>query len=131
MNAVAGRLDIDSRVASKPEPDLVSALERAVGKQPPKFREQRRERLVGSRGKRSLPQRVGELVTAGDPVAVDGQICEQEATLPARQLLLDPPPGHARGEAPAELDARRVTLGHSAKLPGGWTIQLDGLLDQL
>ena len=109
MNAVARRLDIDSRVASQPEPDLISALERAVGKQPPKFREQRRESLVGSRGKRSLPQRVDELVTPGDPVAVDVRYANRRR--PWR-------PGNS-------CSIRR------AKLPGGWTIQRDGLLDQL
>ena len=53
------------------------------------------------------PERLDELVTASGSVAIDGEVREQEATLPAGQLLLDPPPGDSGYEAPAELNPRR------------------------
>jgi hypothetical protein len=46
---------------------------------------------------------------------------EQEASLPAGQLSVDPPTGHSGGETPAELNPRPfllcVPIGHRPKLP--------------
>ena len=67
-----------------------------------------------------MPQRLGELVAADDSIAIDRQVSQQEAPLPARQLLLDSPATHAGNEVPAELDPCPVSVGlqvgHSAKL---------------
>jgi len=40
-------------------------------------------------------------------VAMDGEVREQKAPLPAGQLVLDPPAVDARDEASAQLDPRR------------------------
>ena len=121
MDSIPRRLDVHPRVASQLQPDLPAALEGAIGEHSPQLRQQRRERQFGSRGKPSRPERLGELVTAGDSIAIDGEIREQEAALAAGQLLLDSPAGHSGDEAPAELNSSPLSLwlrvGHSAKLP--------------
>jgi hypothetical protein len=52
------------------------------------------------------PERFDELVTASGSVAIDGEVREQDASLPAGHLLLDPPAGDSGYEASAELNPR-------------------------
>ena len=104
MDPIPRRLEVHSGVASELQPDLTSPDKGAVGQQSSQLREQRRERQVGSRGKLSRPQRLGDLVSTSHSIAIDGEIREQEASLPARQLLLDSPTGHSGNKGPAELN---------------------------
>lgn len=121
MDSVPRRLDVDSGVALELEPDLAASLEGAFGEQSPELRQQSRERQVGCSGRPGGPQRLGQLVAADDAIATDGEVREEAASLPARQLVLDAPAGHSNHEAPAQLNpspfALRLPLGHSAKLP--------------
>ena len=57
------------------------------------FGEQRIEPGLDRRGVWFSPQRLGNLVTWRLAMAVDDEIREQEATLPARQVALDAPAG--------------------------------------
>ena len=120
MDPVPRRLDINPRAASKLQADLAATLVCAVGEESPQLGQQRRESQAGRRGKLYLPEALGELVAAGDSIAIDRQVSEQEAPLPARQLLLDAPATDAGDELPTELDPCPVSVvlpvGHSAKL---------------
>jgi hypothetical protein len=104
MDAIPRCLEVHSRAASQLQPDLAAAGKPAVGKHFPQLREQCRESHVGRRRTAAWPKRFGELVTAGDPVAIDDQIGEQEPSLPAGELLLDSPACHSGNEASAQLD---------------------------
>jgi hypothetical protein len=53
------------------------------------------------------PERLDELVTARGSVAIDGEVREQQASLPAGHLLLNPPADDSGYEPPAELNPRR------------------------
>jgi hypothetical protein len=63
---------------------------------------------------------LGELVAAGNSIAIDREIGEQEAPLASRELLLDPQAADAGNEVPAELDPCPASVGlpfgHRAKL---------------
>ena len=97
-----------STLASRPSSSRIALRPSRApfGEQSSQLRQQRRKRQVGSRGEPARPERLDELVTAGDSVAIDGEISEQYASLPAGQLLLDPPAGDSGDEAPAELNPR-------------------------
>src|SRR5262249_27730262 len=98
MDAVARRFDVDARAGGQLEPDRVAGGEGALGQQAPQLRQQRRERRIRSRRKRSRPERLDELLTARYSVAMDSEVCEQKAALPAGQLVLDPPAVNSRDE---------------------------------
>ena len=121
MDSIPRGLDVHSRVAFQFQPDRAAALEGAFWEQAPQLRQERRQRQVGSRGQSSRPERLGELVTAGHAIAVDNEIGEQEASLPAGQISVDPPTSHSSRETPAELNPRALRLwlhiGHRSKLP--------------
>jgi predicted small metal-binding protein len=120
MYSIARGLNVHSRVASQLQTDRTAAREGALGEHAPELRQQRRERQVGRRRQPSWPERLAQLVTAGHSIAIDDEIREQHAALPAGQLPFDPPAGHSGGETPAELDPRRLVLrlriGHRSKL---------------
>src|SRR5436305_11625330 len=120
MDAIPRGLDVHSRAAFQVQPDRAAALDGALWEQAPQLRQQRRERQVGSRGKSSRPERLGELVPAGHSIAVGHEIGEEETPLPTGQISVDPPTSHPSRETPAELNPRALRLwlhiGHRPKL---------------
>ena len=117
MDAIARRLDIHPRVAWQLEADLTVTDERAGWEQSSQLREQRRQRCVRGSRQAEWPQRLGQLVAGAGAVAIDSEVREEQTALPPRQLPLDPPAGHPRHEAPAELDpSSRFLPRHNAKL---------------
>ena len=114
---LSGRdLEVDPRVVGQHQLQLRAALQHAGTERLAQPGQRGREqRLVSGRGALAAPQCLGELVAAHRPVAVQGQIGEEQATLTSAQGVFEPPSRKLHDESPAYLYAGRVTLDHAGE----------------
>jgi hypothetical protein len=114
-----GALDVDADIGTERQLDAAATPDHALAERPAQLRQQRAQRRVGRRRRALGPQSVDQLGARADAVAVAHQVREEQATLAARDSVLQSaaserdPDGAAKPYLPATFYGHRMP-----KLPG-------------
>ncbi len=110
MDGLGGRFEVDPG-DGQAQPDGGSRVDAVSAENPPQLGQQWVEPGIDRAGVRFAPQGLGHLVARDVAVAVHHQVGEQQASLAARQLGIQPLAVALDAQRPADLDPHRARGG--------------------
>jgi hypothetical protein len=83
VDRLAGGLEVDERAAGQLETDIAAARQDVGTQEPPQLRQECAQRRLGGTREPVGPDRLEELVAPDHAATVDGEIDEEQPSLPA------------------------------------------------